>query len=89
MEKSKKEPNKSANDSKLTEDAEVRDSEKKGAGRRLQDATIVKDSNRKLNLDRRVPHVDRRADADPRYKGPSRRYTIDSRQNLKDRREKD
>lgn len=89
MEKSKKEPNKSTNDSELTEDANVANSENKGAGRRLQDATILKDSNRKLNLERRIPGIDRRTDTDPRYKGPARRYTIDPRENLKDRRDKD
>ena len=89
MEKSKKEPNTSGNDSKLTEDANVGTSEKKDVGRRIQDATILKDSKRKLNLERRIPGFDRRADTGPRYKGPTRRYTIDPRENLKDRRDKD
>ena len=89
MEKSTKEPNKPANDSVKKEDPSVGNSEKKDTGRRLQDSAIVKDSNRKLNLERRVPSDERRIDADPHYKGPARRYTIDSRVKLKDRREKE
>lgn len=42
---------------------------------------------RKLNLDRRVPPADRRIYADPRYRGPCRRLSIESRRNEIDRRE--
>jgi hypothetical protein len=89
MEKSTKEPNKPTNDSENKEDPSVGNGEKKDTGRRLQDTVILKDSNRKLNLERRVSSVERRTDSDPHYKGPTRRYTIDSRVKLKDRREKD
>ena len=88
MEKFKKEPDKSTKDSDIAEDSSVGNSEEKCAGRRLQDTVILKGSNRKLNLERRIPSVERRVEADPHYKGPSRRYNIDSRVN-KDRRDKD
>ncbi len=54
---------------------------------------IKKNSNQKFNLDRRMATSDRRVDVDrrineyPNYKGPTCRYTIDRRLNLKDRRE--
>ncbi|MGD2052696.1 MAG: hypothetical protein PVG45_01190 [Gammaproteobacteria bacterium] len=85
---SKTEANKSANDSNGTDDTSVENSEKKNAGRRLQDGIISKDPNRKYNLDRRAENSDRRVNADPNYKGPSRRYTVDRRLNTKDRRDK-
>jgi len=80
--------------SKLTTDSETASDNSKEKGeevkkdRRLQDGIVSKDPNRKLNLDRRVTHNDRRFDLDPNYKGPSRRYTIDRRLNTKDRRDK-
>jgi len=42
---------------------------------------------RKMNLDRRTATSDRRVDAGSDYKGVARRYTIERRLNLKDRRE--
>ena len=54
---------------------------------------IENNSNQKFNLDRRMATSDRRVDIDrrineyPNYKGPTCRYTIDRRLNLKDRRE--
>jgi len=90
MEKPKKEANKSANESEIADDASVENSEKKDAGgRRLQDSIISKDPSRKLNLDRRTKGSDRRIDTDPGYNGPARRYNIDRRLNTKDRRGKD
>ena len=89
MEKSKKVSSKSSNDSEAVKGDSVGNSEEKSAGRRLQDTVTLKDSSRKLNLDRRVLSVDRRVDTDPNYKGPARRYTVDSRVKLKDRRDKD
>jgi hypothetical protein len=88
MEKSKEESNKSIKDSDIAEDSSVAKMENKNTGRRLQDTVTLKDSNRKLNLERRISSVERRVEADPHYKGPSRRYNIDSRVN-KDRRDKD
>jgi len=89
MKKTKIEPNQSANDSKIADDTSVENSAKKNAGRRLKDAVISNNINRKLNLDRRVIHSDRRVNADPSYNGPARRNTIDRRLNLRDRRDKD
>jgi len=89
MEKSKKEPNKSTKDSDIAEDTSVVKSENKDTGRRLKDTVALKNSTRKLNLERRVPSDERRGDTDLRYKGPARRYTVDSRVKLKDRRDKD
>ena len=88
MEKSKKISSKSSNDSEVVKGDGVGNGEKECTGRRLQDTVTLKDSNRKLNLERRIPSVERRVGADPHYKGPSRRYNVDSRVN-KDRRDKD
>jgi hypothetical protein len=55
--------------------------------RRLADA--INSKGRKLKLDRRIDQNDRRLDAASEYKGPSRRKTIDQRENMKDRRDKD
>jgi len=85
----KTEPNKSSNDSEIADDTSVDHSEKKGAGRRLQDGLVSKDPNRKFNVDRRTKGSDRRGNSDPSYNGPARRNTIDRRIKLKDRREKD
>ena len=85
---SKTETNKSADDLKGADDTSAENSEKKNAGRRLQDDIISKDPVRKYNLDRRTENSDRRINTDPNYKGPSRRYTIDRRSNIKDRRDK-
>ena len=54
--------------------------------RRIADDTAVKNSIRTMNLDRRRQNSDRRGKGDPKYKGPSRRYTIDRRLTTKDRR---
>ena len=54
--------------------------------RRIQDGISIKNSTRKMNLERRVQNSERRGSGDANYKGPSRRYTIDRRLNLKDRR---
>jgi len=56
--------------------------------RRLQDSITSKTPTRKMNLDRRV-QSDRRSRHNTDYRGPSRRYTIDRRLNIKDRRKKD
>lgn len=88
MEKPKIDPKKPAGDSNITDDTGAEDSEKKGTGRRLQDTITAKNPNRKLNLDRRVKTDDRRDNTIPNYKGPARRYNIDTRK-PKDRRDKD
>ena len=88
MKTPKIESKKSANNSEKADDIDVDNSEKKGAGRRLQDAITSDNLNRKLNLDRRIVNNDRRANTDPNYKGTARRNTIDRRMDLKDRREK-
>ena len=88
METPKIESNKSANNSEIADDVDVDNSEKKGADRRLQDAITSDNLKRKLILDRRNVNNDRRANADPNYKGTARRNTIDRRMSLKDRREK-
>ncbi len=89
MDTSKIESNKSSNDSEKAEDSSVDNSEKKDTGRRLQDALISKDPNRKFNVDRRTKGSERRVNTERSYKGPARRNTIDRRLNLKDRREED
>ncbi len=55
--------------------------------RRIQDRVMPKDPVHKLNLDRRVKNSDRRKNSDPNYSGLSRRYTIDRRVNVRDRRQ--
>ena len=87
MDKPKKEPNQPAGDSDIV-DTGAENSEKKVTSRRLQDAIDAKNPNRKMNLDRRANPNDRRTDIDPQYKGPARRYSIDSR-NPKERGDKD
>jgi hypothetical protein len=84
-----KTPNKSSKDSKIADDTSEENSKKKDTGRRLQDALISKDPNRKFNVDRRTKGSERRVNTERSYKGPARRNTIDRRLNLKDRREKD
>jgi hypothetical protein len=88
MEKSKKDSNKPARDSHKTDDRGIEDSENQDTGRRLQDTYNSEISSRHLNFDRRVKRSDRRSESNPQYKGPVRRYKIDSRK-LKDRRDKD
>ena len=88
MEKPKIDPKKPAGDSHIADDTGLEDSDKNDTGRRLQDTISAKNPNRKLNLDRRVNPDDRRDNTVPDYKGPARRYNLDSR-NPKDRRDKD
>ena len=72
----------------------------KGTGRRLLDAILSTNSNRKLNPDRRTALIDRRSgiarrsgcdrrtNSDNNYEGPTSRFTIDRRLNSNDRRDK-
>ena len=83
----KKEAHKLVIDSELADVSSEDNDEKKDTGRRLRDTIISNDLNSKLNLDRRIAHSDRRANTNPHYNGPSRRYTIERRRNLKDRRD--
>lgn len=87
MKKTKIEPNQSASDSKIEDGISVENSGMKNAGRRLNDTLTSNNKNRKLNLDRRVVNNERRINTGPNYKGPVRRYTIDRRLNLRDRRD--
>jgi len=55
---------------------------------------FIKNEKQGLNPDRRAVRSDRRTDTDrrsnssnPNYKGPTSRFTIDRRLNLKDRRD--
>lgn len=70
----------------IVDDAALRYDKNINSGRRRQDA-MPKTANKMVNLDRRAANSDRRINDDPSYNGPSRRYTIDRRMNLKDRRE--
>lgn len=79
---------KSSSDLDKANATSLKKSEKKNSGRRRQDAVIANITNPVLNLDRRAANSDRRINNDPNYNGPSRRYTIDRRLNMKDRREK-
>jgi hypothetical protein len=88
MGKGEKDLGKPAGDSDTTNDDGTESSGNQGAGRRLQDTYNSEISSRNLNLDRRVKRSDRRTDSDPVYKGPVRRYKIDSRK-PKDRRDED
>ena len=82
-------PDKSDDNSELTDDTSSENSKKDGTGRRLEDAIGSRGLKRNLNLDRRVKRRERRGDSDPNYKGITRRFTIDTRTNQKDRRDKD
>ena len=88
MKNPKIEPNKSSDNSEIADNTSEGNSEKKDTGRRLLDALISKDPNRKFNVDRRTEGSDRRDNTDPSYIGPARRNTIDRRLNLRDRRDK-
>jgi hypothetical protein len=66
--------------------AEENDAAESLPQRRIQDGSTIKNSTRKMNLNRRRLNSDRRKNGDPGYKGPSRRYTIDRRLTTKDRR---
>ena len=87
MKTPKRDPDEFPDNSQITDDASGGSREQKGSGRRYSD--IINLKGRELNLDRRVVHRDRRTGTAPQYKGPSRRKTIDQRENLKDRRKKD
>lgn len=63
-------------------------STKDDTNRRLQDTVHPSNLKRKLNLDRRAHNSERRVSSNQGYKGPFRRYTIDRRVNLNDRRSK-
>jgi len=61
---------------------------KNDTNRRLQDTVHSNNLKRKLNLDRRAVKSERRVSSNHNYNGPVRRYTIDRRINLNDRRSK-
>jgi len=84
----KKRAEKSFDDSVKIDNADVSNTVRKETNQRLQDTVNSNNQNRKLNLDRRAVKSDRRVNSDPSYKGPVRRYTIDRRLNLNDRRTK-
>jgi hypothetical protein len=86
MEKLKIVPDKSDDNSELTDDTSTTIGKKKVGGRRLEDAITSSGLKRKLNLDRRVNRSERRGESDPNYKGVTRRFTIDTRSTKKDRR---
>ena len=79
-----KTPKLEPNDSEITEDTSVKNSERENLSRRFSDT--LKSKGRKLKLDRRF-QSERRIVAIPQYKGPPRRKTIDQRADLKDRRD--
>jgi hypothetical protein len=81
-------PSKSDNDSDIASHTSVGKSKNKDTGRRLEDSITSKGLRRKLNLDRRVIRNERRVNLDPHYKGAARRFTVDTRANQKDRRDK-
>jgi hypothetical protein len=80
------EPRQQAIDTELADVSSEGNGEEKSAGRRQLDTAISDGLNTKSKHDRRVLHSDRRVNTDHHYNGPSRRYTIDRRLNLKDRR---
>jgi len=70
----------------IEDDVSLDNNKKKNCGRRRQDIEVSSNADQLLNLDRRAANSDRRISDDHNYRGPSRRYTIDRRLNLKDRR---
>ena len=80
--------NKPTDDSDISDDVSMLNTEEKDTDRRLQDILSKDHPKRKMNLDRRAPKSERRVNTNPHYNGPVRRYTIDRRLNLKDRRDK-
>ena len=88
MGKGEKDRSKPAGDSHMTDDDGTEGSGNQDTGRRLQDTYNSEISSRHLNFDRRVKRSDRRTDTDPGYKGPVRRFKIDTRK-PKDRRDRD
>ena len=81
--------NKGSENSATDKATEENDTASSPHERRIQDGKNLKNSTRKMNLDRRCQNGDRRGNGDPNYKGPSRRYTIDRRLTTKDRRKTD
>jgi hypothetical protein len=79
-----KTPKLESSDSEIAEDTSEKNREREDASRRFSDT--INSKSRKLKLDRRV-QSERRIDAIPQYKGPSRRQTIDQRSILIDRRD--
>ena len=76
-------------DNNTTDQAEENNTTGTKYRRRIQDAITSKTPTRKMNLDRRRLRSERRSTGDSDYKGPSRRYTIDRRLNIRDRRKAD
>jgi len=83
----KMEPNGSPDDIDASDEASTESKKQVNNQRRLADS--INSKGRKLKLDRRLDQNDRRMDKSSDYKGPSRRKTIDQRENTKDRRDKD
>jgi hypothetical protein len=79
--------NKSVDDLARVDDASAEITDNNDNHRRLQDTFTKGHPKRKMNLDRRSVSSDRRVDVHDHYRGKARRYTIDRRLNLKDRRE--
>jgi hypothetical protein len=87
MPEQKKESNISTDNVETIDETRVESRQQAEKRRRLADA--INSKGRKLKLDRRIDQNDRRLDTASEYKGPSRRKTIDQRENMKDRRNKD
>jgi hypothetical protein len=83
----KKESNRSTDNVESIDETRAESRQQAEKRRRLADA--INSKGRKLKLDRRIDQNDRRLDTASEYKGPSRRKTIDQRENMKDRRNKD
>jgi hypothetical protein len=81
------EPNGSPDDIDASDEASTESKKQVNNQRRLADS--INSKGRKLKLDRRLDQNDRRMDKSSDYKGPSRRKTIDQRENTRDRRDKD
>lgn len=87
MSEQKKVPDTLPDDEQTIDEASVEGRKQAEKRRRLADA--INSKGRKLKLDRRIDQNDRRLDTASEYRGPSRRKTIDQRENMKDRRDKD
>lgn len=86
--KPKRRAEKVSDDSVKIDNTEVSNTVRKETNQRLQDTVNSNNLKRKLNLDRRAVKSERRVSSNSGYKGPVRRYTIDRRLNLNDRRAK-
>lgn len=75
--------------SKTTDPAIETSTKENNTNRRAQDTVHSSHLKRKLNLDRRADSNERRVSSTRNYNGPIRRYTVDRRLNLHDRRSKD